>query len=98
MKESEFNFLGDEEWWTKLFFLTDLFEQLDKLNSSMQGHNENILTSSDKIVAFIEKFNFWKTKANQFNLIMFSRIALLVTDDNILLLIVVYRTVGSENE
>ncbi|XP_025422926.1 protein FAM200A-like [Sipha flava] len=28
MEESEFNFLGDEEWWTKLSFLTD-FDLVD---------------------------------------------------------------------
>ncbi|XP_025407111.1 zinc finger BED domain-containing protein 5-like [Sipha flava] len=65
MEESEFNFLGDEVWWTKLSFLTDLFEHLNKLNSSIQGRNENMLTSSDKIMAFIEKLNLWKTKVNQ---------------------------------
>jgi len=53
MEESEFIFLGDEEWWTKLSFLTDLFEHLNKLNSRMQGSDENILTSSDKIMDFI---------------------------------------------
>ncbi|VVC42385.1 Hypothetical protein CINCED_3A012136 [Cinara cedri] len=88
MEESEFNFLGDEEWWTKLSFLTDLFVHLNKLNSSMQGREENILTSSDKIMAFIEKLNFRKTIVNQFNLIMFSRTDLLVVDDKILALIV----------
>lgn len=84
MEESEFNFLGNEEWWTKLSFLTDLFEHLNKLNSSMQGRDENMLTSSDKIMAFIDKLNLWKTKINQGNLIMFPRTALLVADDNIL--------------
>jgi len=50
----------------------------------MQFRDENILTSSDKIMAFIEKLNLWKTKINQGNLIMFPRTALLT----ILLLIV----------
>jgi hypothetical protein len=92
MEESEFNFLGDEEWWTKLSFLTDLFEHLNKLNSCMQGRDENILTSSDKIMAFIEKLNLWKTKINQGNLIMFPRTALLVANDNNLSLIVEFIT------
>ncbi|XP_060874839.1 protein FAM200A-like [Metopolophium dirhodum] len=65
MEETELNFLGDEESWTKSSFLTDLFEHLNKLNSSMQGRDENILTSLDKIMAFIEKLNLWKTKINQ---------------------------------
>lgn len=36
MEESEFNILRDEEWWTNVSFLTDLFEHFNKLNLSMQ--------------------------------------------------------------
>lgn len=54
----------------------------------MQCRDENILTSSDKIMAFIEKLNLWKAKINQGNLIMFPCTALLVVDDKILSLIV----------
>ena len=88
MEESEFNFLGDEEFWTKLSFLTDLFEHLNKLNSSMQSRDENILKSSDKIMAFIEKLNLWKTEVNRGNLIIFPHTALPVANDNIFSLIV----------
>jgi hypothetical protein len=88
MEESEFNFFGDEVWWTKLSFLTDLFEHLNKLNSSIQGCNENILTFSDKIMAFIEKLNLWKTEVNRGNLIIFPHTALPVANDNIFSLIV----------
>lgn len=35
----------------------------------MHYRNENILTLSDKIMAFIEKSNLWKTKISQGNLI-----------------------------
>jgi hypothetical protein len=71
MEESELNFLWDEKWWTKLSFLTVLFQHRNKLNSSMQSRNENIITSLNKTMAFIEKFYLWKTKVNQDNIFMF---------------------------
>lgn len=40
---------------TKFLFLTDLFEHLNKLNTNIQGRDENILTSSDEIKDFNEK-------------------------------------------
>lgn len=55
IEESKYEFLRDEKWWTKVSFLTDIFGLLNKLNTSMQGRNENILTSSDKMMAFNEK-------------------------------------------
>ena len=38
-------------WCTKLAYLADIFEHLNKLNTSMQGKRENVLTSVDKICA-----------------------------------------------
>lgn len=75
LEESAFEFLGEETWWTKVSSLTDLFEHLNKLNSSMQSRNENILTSSDKISADNKKLSFWKIRINQKNLSMFPRTA-----------------------
>ncbi|VVC33591.1 Hypothetical protein CINCED_3A023613 [Cinara cedri] len=74
-EESKFEFLEDEKWWTKVSFLTDIFELLNKLNISMQSRNENILISSDKIMAFNEKLTLWKTQVDQKKLTMFPRIA-----------------------
>lgn len=75
MEESKYEFLGDDQWWTKVSFLTDIFEHLNKLNSSMQGRNENILTSTDKMMAFNEKLTLWKTQVDQKKLTMFPRTA-----------------------
>lgn len=55
--KSEFEFLKYKVWWTKLSFLTYLFEHLNKLNSNMHGHNENILTLLGKNMDFIKKLN-----------------------------------------
>jgi len=55
----------------KSFFLTDIFELLNNLNTSMQGRNENILTSSEKNMAFNVKLTLWKTQVDQNKLTMF---------------------------
>lgn len=41
--------LNDDHWCSKLAYLANIFHELNLLNSSMQGRNENILSSTDKI-------------------------------------------------
>ena len=43
-------------------YLTEIFGQLNIVNSSMPGRNENILTSTDKLVAFKKKIEFGETE------------------------------------
>ena len=47
----------DEKWLQKLSYLSDIFHHMNQLNKSLQGPRENILTSSDKILAFKRKVN-----------------------------------------
>lgn len=51
----------------------------------MQGRDENLLKSSDKIKTFKDKIEFWKIKVNEGNLEMFTRTA--KTKENIIKLI-----------
>ncbi len=44
----------------KLAYLADIYQHLDNLNTSMQGTKENILTSTDKHLAFKNKLAVWK--------------------------------------
>ena len=44
-------YLRCEFWMAKMEYLTEIFGQLNIVNSSMQGRNENIITSTDKLVA-----------------------------------------------
>ena len=44
--------------------------QLNILNTNMQGKEENILTSTDKMKAFQKKLQIWKRKAVEDNLEM----------------------------
>lgn len=58
-------------WIDGLKYLTDIFQQLNNLNTNMQGKEENILTSTDKMKAFQKKLQIWKRKATEGNLEMF---------------------------
>ncbi|KAI5152134.1 zinc finger BED domain-containing protein 5/7/8/9 [Enteropsectra breve] len=51
--------LTNKSWCTKLSYLNEIFEKLNNLNSSMQGRNENILSSTDKLLAFKKTLNLW---------------------------------------
>jgi hypothetical protein len=44
---------------------------MNQLNKSLQGRRENVLTSSDKILAFKRKLNLWKNHFAKGNLEMF---------------------------
>lgn len=47
----------------------------------MRGCNENVLTSSNEIMNFIERLNLWKNRINQGNLLLFPRTAARVMDE-----------------
>jgi hypothetical protein len=59
-KESLSNFLEDSKWLLKLAYLADIYQHLNTLNTSMQDPKENILTSTDKLLAFKNKTHIWK--------------------------------------
>ena len=64
-------YLECEFWLSRLEYLTEIFAHLNGLNTSMQGREENILTSSDKFIAFKKKVAIWKNRAKDGNLEMF---------------------------
>ena len=49
LEESTLDFVGNDLWWMRVAFLADLYDHLNKLNSSLQGCNENLLTAADKM-------------------------------------------------
>lgn len=49
----------DPAWNAKLAYLADVFDELNKLNTSMQGPQTNILDLSDKSNGFTEKVQRW---------------------------------------
>ena len=44
-------YLECDFWLSRLEYLAEIFAHLNGLNTSMQGREENILTSSDKVIA-----------------------------------------------
>ncbi|KAM4808386.1 zinc finger BED domain-containing protein 5-like [Rhinophrynus dorsalis] len=65
--------IQDKLWCTKLAYLADIFEHLNKINTSMQGKGENMLTAVDKICAMRDKIAIWKRKVKEGNFEMFSK-------------------------
>ncbi len=52
--------LESTNWQMKLAYLADIYQHLNKLNTSMQDTKENILTSTDKLLAFKNKLGLEK--------------------------------------
>uniref|UniRef100_K7G2A6 DUF4371 domain-containing protein n=1 Tax=Pelodiscus sinensis TaxID=13735 RepID=K7G2A6_PELSI len=54
------DFPEDTKWLLKQAYLADIYQHLNTLNTTMQGPKENILTSTDKLLAFKNKLKVWK--------------------------------------
>ena len=55
-RQGEFcNLLCDDSWKSKLAYLVDIVDHLNNTNSNMQGKNDNLLSSADKMRALQEK-------------------------------------------
>jgi len=63
--------LASDEWCGRLAYLADIFHHLNELNTRMQGRNENLLTSTDKINGFRSKVHLWQQHVESGNLEMF---------------------------
>ncbi len=73
--------LEDGEWLMKLVYLADIFYHVNQLNESLQGPGENILTSSDKIVAFKSKLDNWKDQIIKRNFDMFPQLLGIINEE-----------------
>lgn len=76
---------ADDEWVSKLAYLSDIFVHLNELNRKMQGRNENILTSMDKIQGFINKLNLWIQTIENGSCEMFPTVWPLADDNKVLM-------------
>ena len=52
--------LASDKWCAELAYLVDIFYHLNKLNTRMQGRNENLLASTNKINGFHSKLHLWQ--------------------------------------
>ena len=66
-------FFENDVFLARLAYLTDIFEELNALNLSMQGKQNSIFVMTDKIEAFKNRINFWKKKVSNGNFAMFHR-------------------------
>jgi len=72
MEQMEYSdYLCDEFRCPKLAYLADIFEYLNQLNLNMQGENQNLLISTDKMAAFKGKLLIWKRRVKNNNLDIF---------------------------
>jgi hypothetical protein len=63
--------IKDELWCSKVAYLADIFGHLNSLNASMQGKEQNLFTSSDKLHGFSGNIKIWKAKVESSDLKMF---------------------------
>ena len=71
-RQGEFcNLFCDDSWKSKLAYLVDIFDHLNKTNSNMQGKNENLLSSADKMRALQKKLKVWSLRTQEGNFDMF---------------------------
>ena len=63
--------LASDEWCARLAYMADIFQHLNELNTRMQGRNENLLTSKDKINGFRSKVHLWQQHLENAKLDMF---------------------------
>ena len=63
--------LTSTTWCPMLAHIEDIFEKLNKIISSLQGRNNNILTSTDKIQSLNNKIIIWKVRVAKGNVDMF---------------------------
>ncbi|XP_040197495.1 zinc finger BED domain-containing protein 5-like [Rana temporaria] len=64
--------LASDEWCARLAYLADIFHLLNELNTRMQGRNENLLTSTDKINVFRSMVQLCHQHVESGNLKMFT--------------------------
>ena len=65
----------DPEWFTKLLYLSCIFEKINSLNLSLQGESIDILKAYNKIKAFFQKkIQHWASRVEIERMDMFSEL------------------------
>jgi uncharacterized membrane protein len=85
LQEHEFaHLLADDEWIAKLAYLSSIFVHLNELNRKMEGQNENIMSSMDKIQIFHRKLKFWLQRITSGSTDMFPTVCLLAAGNKLI--------------
>lgn len=56
---------SDDVWVTKLAYLADVFSELNRLNSSMQGRNTHAIHLYDRMEGFLRKIRRWRERVRE---------------------------------
>lgn len=73
----------DPAWIAKLAYLSDIFDQFNQLNLSIQGRTGDIFQTSDKIAAFKKKLRVWKDRVERSCFDMFPLFSSLVDEGDL---------------
>ncbi|XP_067120120.1 protein FAM200B-like [Centruroides vittatus] len=65
---------NDETWIQRVTYLSDILDQLNKLNLKLQGKETHIIQFRDNIQAFVLKLQNWHRKVNLGNFAMFEHL------------------------
>ena len=73
-RDTFINFFTDKTWLQGLTYLVDIFEQLNKFNSRLQGPDTNIIQFKCVLIDLVKKIQNWNRKVNQDNFTMFEKL------------------------
>lgn len=54
--------LQNNDWYVQVTYLVDISDYLNEVNTSIQGKNQNFLTSIVKLTGFKKKISIWKNR------------------------------------
>lgn len=77
------NFLCDQQKMCLLAYVTDIFGILNKLNTSMQGKNKNVMQMSDRIDGFRGKLAYCRESLSKANFTPFPQMSQFLKDNSI---------------
>ena len=63
--------MEDMNWVAKLAYLSDMFDRINTLNTSLQGKECNVFTAQDQVTAFRLKIDLWCARVERGSVEMF---------------------------
>ncbi len=67
--------MSDSSWIARLAYLSDIFERLNTLNTSLQGRDCNVFSAFEQVSSFQKKLDLWATHVEKGCLDMFPMLA-----------------------
>ena len=67
-------YFEDESWNKRVAYLPDIFDQLNKINLTIQGRETHVFFFQYSLWAFLSKLQIWQRKTNLGNIAMFEKL------------------------